>query len=428
MSVGFRLRGHYRRNFLGKPAAMDVLRQAAGAWRELEPDLVLLEVDNIEGIPTLTIQAHPAVEPLSMTVPSAGALEVSANTSTGGPGYHRQMIRDVRAIGERLDIAWDSLNDDDVLDETGYFEGGEPGAVDAAMLRWIGALLGKLQFHEGRFVAIAMPIGYRAAGSDSSEVITAMGPRDRAWVARGAVDPSQAADFFAWWGDDRDATHYRNRALARMWVDVRWSEPVDDESREHLVRADRDLTRSYELDTSQELPWREWSEIRGILREPGSPESTMDHVIKERAAAVGPNTRLVGFRRGSMPVTVNPGWTITIPGSFHETSDGDSWIGYDHERSVRLASMTITGKDGSVPTADELAANSLSSPYPIRPGDDALRGGAEIRDVEEDGRQFRALQGEVIADGQVLIITIVCGQQEEWARETYRSISFNPDN
>jgi hypothetical protein len=212
-----------------------------------------------------------------------------------------------------------------------------------------------------------------------------------------------------------------------MWVDVRWAEPVDDESRAHLVGADRDLHKAFGLDPATDLPWREWSEIRRLIREPGESESDFDRVINERGTNVDPDTRLIGYRRGSLPVTVNPGWTITIPGSFHEGVDGDSWIGYDRDRSVRLASITITGKDGSTPGADELAANSLSARGPIRPGPDDLRGGAEIRDVEEDGRHFRALQGEIIADGQILILTIVFGEDEEWARETYRSIRFTAD-
>lgn len=421
------MRGNYRRNLLGRPSGSDLLRQAESVWRELEPELVNLEVETIDGVPTLTMQAHPAVEPLEMTIPSGGVVEVSANTSTGGPGYHRRMSDDVQAIGERLGVAWQASNDDDVLDETGYFEGGDRDAVDAAMLAWLGALLRSLDVREDRRIAIAMPVGYRAAVMDQENVITAMGPRDREWIARGAADPARAADIFAWWGDERDATHYVNRAVARMWVDVRWSEPVDDDSRNLLVGVDRDLRTAFDLDPTLELPWREWSEIRRLIREPGDSASDLDRVISEHASGVDPATRLIGYRRGSMPVMVFPGWTITMPGSFHEGEDGDSWVGYDHERSIRLASISVTAKDGPPPTAEELAEAVPLGPDAIGPGDDALRGGAEIRDLEEDGRQFRAMQGVVTADGHTLIVTIVFGDDEGWARDTWRSIRFTAD-
>lgn len=386
----------------------------------------MLHVETSNGVPTLTMQAHPAVEPLEMTVPSGGVLEVAANTSTGGPGYHRQMIDDVRRIGERLGIAWQASNDDDVLDETGYFEGGDRDAVDAAMLAWIGGLLGVVRERQGHSIAVAMPLGYRASVSDQDDIVTAMGPRDHDWVARGAADPTDAADFFAWWGDARDATHYRNRAVARMWVDVRWAPPLDDESQNHLTAADRDLRKAFDLDPTLQLPWREWSEIRGLIQDLPGSDPELDRSIAERAAVVEPGTRLIGYRRGSVSVTIEPGWTITIPGSFHEGTDGDSWIGYDQDRSIRLSSVTIAGKDGQVPSADELSAMAPSGPAAIGPSDDALRGGAEIAMVEEEGQRFRALQGVLASDGQVLILTIVFGDDEAWARETYRSIRFNP--
>jgi hypothetical protein len=107
--------------------------------------------------------------------------------------------------------------------------------------------------------------------------------------------------------------------------------------------------------------------------------------------------------------------------------DGDSWIGYDHVRSIRLASISVTGKDGHVRTADELATTAPSGPGAISPGDDALRRGAVIGDVEEDGRKIRVLQGVVAVRGQLLIVTIVLSDDEGWARETYRSITFNAD-
>ncbi len=373
------------------------------------------------------MQAHPAVEPLEMTAPTSGVLEVSANTSSGGPGYHRRMVDDVRVIGDRLGVTWQESNGDDRLDETGYFESGDRDRVDAEMLAWLRAVLGHAHNEAEGLAMIAMPIGYRASVMDQDVVVTFMGPRDRAWVARGAAHPADAVDMFAWWGDERDASHYRNRAIARMWVDVRWSTPVDEESRNHLIGADRDLRRALELDPTIELPWREWEEIRRLIEGPGGEASSLDRVIAKRAAAVPAGMRLIGYRRGSVPVPIDPGWSITMPGSFHEVSEGDAWVGYDQDRTIRLSSVTVVGKDGRVPSAEELAADAPSGPDAIGPGDDSLRGSATIGEVEEDGRRIRALQGVVTSDGELLIVTIVFGDDEAWAIRTYRSIRFHPE-
>ena len=71
-----------------------------------------------------------------------------------------------------------------------------------------------------------MPIGYRASVADGDDVLTATGPQDRAWLARGAADPASAVDIFAWWGDERDATHYEERepmSKTRAYISQRMS-------------------------------------------------------------------------------------------------------------------------------------------------------------------------------------------------------------
>jgi hypothetical protein len=416
------LRGTYRRNFLGRPSASDWLRQAAGLWRELEPDLVDLRIRDVDGVPTLSIQAHPAVEHMEVTIPAGGQVVVSANTSTGGPGYHRRMCDVMHILGNTLGVIW-RPSTDDALDDTRYFETGDRSAVDTEMLAWLAAVLGRSNVPKGQRLAIAMPLGYRTGGDD--DIVTSMGPRDQSWVTRGAADPREAADLFAWWGDDRDAVHYRNRALATMWVDLRWATPLDDVERDGLVRVDRDLSRAHELDPTLDLPWREWAEVRRLVGGSSTAEATMtDQMIRERASAVGSDSRLIGYRRGSAPFSLE-GWTIQVPGSFVEEWEDGSWVGYDDQRSVRLKSIEIRGEDGTIPTADVLAAAmSGANTTTIAPGDPALRGGATVADTSEGGRLVRLVQGAVTVTERALVVTIVFGDDEAWGRETFRSIRF----
>lgn len=420
VSVGLQLEGVYRRNLLGRPSAEDWLRQAADVWRELEPDLVDLSIDRIDGTPTLSMQAHPAVESLELKVQSAGHVVVSANTSTGGPGYHRRMCDDLHILGDRLGVTWQPSTDD-VTDETGYFESGDRSAVDEAMLAWIGTLVTKLPLADGKQVAISMPVGHRGGPDDI--IATAMGPRDRDWASRVAADPREAVDHFPWWNDERDGAHYLKRALAAMWVDVRWAVPLDEAERQQLLAVDRDLNKAYQLDPELDIPWREWSEVRRLIG--GSSEGAttgLDRTINERAAPVDPAKRLIGYRRGSMPVTVG-GWTIQLPRSLVVSSDRDSWLGFDADRSVRLLPLVITATDGQVPSAEELAEVGPERPM-IEPGDPGLRGSATIADSVEGKQTGRVLKGIVTSPGHSLIVTIAYSRDETWARETYRSIRF----
>ena len=215
-----------------------------------------------------------------------------------------------------------------------------------------------------------------------------------------------------------------------MWVDLRWAAPLDDAERARLVRVDGELSRAHQLDPTLDLPWREWAEVRQLIGDSSAAEATeIDVMIGQRASVVEPERRLIGYRRGSAPLTLE-GWTVQVPGSFVDGWDDGSWVGYDDQRSIRLKTIAIRGKDGSIPTADELAAAMTGADPTIDPGDPALRGGATIADTSEGGRPVRVVQGALMVTGRVLVVTIVFGDDETWGRETFRSIRFTlrPDD
>jgi hypothetical protein len=376
--------------------------------------------------PGLAVWAHPAVDALTMTIPSPGILDVSAATSTAGPGYHRRMCDDIHEIGRRLGFSWAPSDGNDILDETGYFETADRGGVDREMLDWIGtgmALIDRQVGEGANQIAISMPVDFRPIRSDL-DVLTVLGPRDRAWVREAARDPTHAIGMLPWWGDVRDAVHYRDRALCRMWVDVRWVEPVDEPSRRTLEAVDRDLAHAHELDQEFELPWREWSEIRTLLLS-GSPQdrpSMLDRTIAARSATADQSAPLIGYRRGQVRVSIGQRWSVAVPGSFAEASDDDAYIAFDADRTVRLSVLEIRGRDGSVPEADELVEPIPPGDQPILPGDPRLRGHA-VTTLDDRGGVAH-LQGTLATAGHLAVVTIVAADQE-WARETWRSIRFS---
>jgi len=421
LSVGLRVRGRYRTNLLGRPTPAKLLETVRERWQELQPDAVEFRLENSGQAPALWVRLHPGVEPAEVNIAPPGTVTISANTSSGGPGYHRRLCADLQAVGAALGIAWESSDGDEILDETGYFESGDFEAVDRAMLDWLKALLKHVSGLHATQVALSMPLGFIPVGY-GTQLLTVMGPRNEEWRSRGADDPRTAIDVFPWWSDRWDAKHYRDRALARMWVDVRWTTPTDDECRQALSDSDRDLNRALELDRDIELPWREWLEIRHLLRavgvEPHSPE--IDASVKSRASGVRDDAQLVGYRRGLLRSQPFQSWTIEIPGSFSSTFEDDVWVAWDDSRSVRLTSLTVRAKDGSALSARELVGATPVPREPIGPGDPKVEGLAGIGKDEATGDPV--VQGVVATRGELLIVTIVFGDDESWGLATWHSI------
>ncbi len=53
-------------------------------------------------------------------------------------------------------------------------------------------------------------------------IATVLGPRDEAWLEAAIADPRVAIEITPWWSDATDGRYLVNRALTRMWLDVRW--------------------------------------------------------------------------------------------------------------------------------------------------------------------------------------------------------------
>src|SRR5262249_43290486 len=146
-------------------------------------------------------------------------------------------------------------------------------------------------------------------------IVTPLGPRSKEWVEAIAEDSRRGIDLFPWWQQGLGPTFYLNRALCRMWMEVRWRAPLHEyeEEEDLMTRVSDDLLRAYQGDPKLPFPWREWRQVLGywdmlqatIPRE--EAEALRATIARRAQRAKGP---LVGYRRDPVEVHLAGGWNI----------------------------------------------------------------------------------------------------------------------
>jgi len=287
------------------------------------------------------VQLHPAAEDVEFSMDD-GVIVVSAKTSTVGPGYHAFLCELLHRLGGELDLAWTAGEDEG--DETGYFLTSDRGALEGEMLAWLRGLCGMLaeqidQGSTGFMISLPIDTVFEFEGA----LATPMGPRDAAWVSRVHGDPRQGIDLFPWWEPGRGARYLRDRAITRMWTEVRWREPVSESEQELLEAIDDDLGAAHEADSSLELPWAEWAEIAGLL---GYDDPTSGRGARRPAT--------IGYRRNLVRVSLTGGWTVRVPGHMStEFDDEGTWSAFTPGRTIWMSSFRIGDADAPTLTAAE---------------------------------------------------------------------------
>jgi hypothetical protein len=403
-----------------------LLEDIAAWWRRhagaFEPRT---EIDPNGGEPSLALTLHPAVEPVIFKVPGAGTLTITANTSTGGPGYHRTLVDGLRRMGRELSIDWASGQLVQGLgDETGYFETGDPTAVDEVMLDWARDMAVTVleQADDGAtdFVIGMPPDPVFRTGAFAT---TSLGPRDRAFFERIVGDRTAGVALFPWWSNGPDAAFYRDRALTRMWSDVRWRAPFDDAEREVLAAVDRDLERAVTAGGAAELPWAAWDEIRVLLGR--SRVARPADVDVESDAPAAP----IGYRRGPL-VTRFADWVMEVHGSLADsvTADGDR-VMYDASVNVRVSTHDRSGAATEGTAVEALLAYGLMDGRLVSVVDDeGTVGWASARKLEGDESGFHVLQGLAAAPRALAFVTIShAPARAEWAATAFRTLRWKPE-
>jgi len=332
----------------------------------------------------VTLGLHPAASPVRLVVLPDGDLEVSAETSRIGPGYHSEILARLAPVLEELEYVWADASDPEV-----------------EMTEWLAAELA------AGARSIAMPAD-RTFRVDAA-VATPMGPRDAAWRDAVIADPRRGADAFAWW-DRGPGREVRSRALLAMAFDVPWREPLDEDERALLERVDDDLTAARRADRELALPYPEWAELLDCL---GRDD---EHAARVRKRA-GDATPALGYRRCLMEVELSGGWSLELGGGFvgRWDDDGARWVASDGDRVVEFESLTGHASDSAqlLPVAPQV------HPVIERIHDGDRYGRAEAFD--DDGVHF--VYGLVAEAPHVAILTCRGAVSDEpWALATWRSL------
>lgn len=423
MALGVKLKGKLKRSLMArlgksKPAD-DTLKEMKSWFMEYSSHLsptVWIQSQNDR--PTLFCWLHPAAENLEISFLDSEYFTVSANTTSVGPGYHIFVGNILTGLTYHFDIIWDKPTEE-YRDEIAYFYSRNEKQVFDSMSAWLRSLVGHNFDKDPKDVRPQRSLGMRADVRFSSDAIaiTPMGPRDIEWVTKTAEDGRNGRDFFAWWTPGLDAEYFLNRALVRMWSDVRWRTPATDEELQTMKYVSNSLWNAYQLNPDLNYPWAEWNEVLDLLQE--------DHreyrFVRERARELQPG---IGYRRRDVEVALVDNWSITVPGSFSDFAwdEKGNYFAVDPPRNV---SVTVYAFDENSQTwFDSKRQQLLQEPRELVHELPGYFAAGQIKKVLEEGVEFFQLLAHCIAPGWITTCAIAFNKPEErdWAIKVWKSL------
>jgi hypothetical protein len=434
MGVGFCLTARYRSSEYGQ-SGEDWLDQLA-AWlegHEEEPLMFCRQGSGDDDQPTLFVHVHPSAEEVEFTVPEPGLLAVSAKTSTVGPGYHAFLCDLLDRFSRHFHVEWDEPDEEaGTGDETGYFFSRDLASLKTEMLRWLSAIalvVTEKDFaEESQIRMVSMPLGYSYPDEDA--IVTPLGPRVCDWFAFVARDANRGREFFAWWEPGPGCGFFLGRALCRMWQDVRWRTPVSEDEGELLMDVHLDLERAYRLEHEAALPWREWAEIVEYLGEYfGYVEfqdgDDLEETIRTRGRRILGGPR-IGYRRGTVQVSLTGGWSIRVPGDFAEEweTSGQAWSAWHAGRTVRFTSWSVRDEGEQQSAAEILAELELPDGDVFEHQQGNVVGRAVFFLHEEKGESLWNLKAySAVVGGFALCNIFVRGEDDlGWALDVWKTL------
>ena len=366
----------------------------------------------------LAVSLHPAARDLVLTISDSGRVTAEADTEPIGPGYHRFVGRVLERMGLDLSIAWATTGErPDEPEPWAAVTFGDRAMAERAYLGWLGPTLTaarRVRVDGGRAVQIGTPDGVRYTVDGA--IVTALGPRDHAWLETAAADTRVAVGITPWWADATDGLSFLNRALCLMWLEVRWRTPGLKEEGRLLDEVHRLLSKAFPLDPTLAYPWSAWAEVialRGI-------DDPMARQVVPRAMreAGGPP---IGYRR--QPVTIShEGWALEIPGSFAERRTAEEWWGGGAGRRITLAA-TSTGMMSAEAFIEQFAGEIGPGAIDHRAG--PVIGRAMLSSDASSGLEVGVLDGysAVVGSGSVIRIEFDDPADWQWAIDTWRALT-----
>jgi hypothetical protein len=423
MSVGLLLQAKLKRGFLDKLVrrrSPDHLLKEIEGWilNSCQDLRASTYIGHRDSNPTLFCRLHPAAEDLEISFVGDGQLTASANTSTVGPGYHMFVCDMLHKLGDRFRLQWEEPNEE-YQDETGYFHSGDPQQVFAEMNKWIKGIAAL--FFDGTLkdnvhaIRLAMPLD--VGFTWEAAAITPLGPRDENWLRKTAEDGCNGQDFFAWWTPGLNAEYFLRRALVKIWAEVRWRIPVNDQERQTLSYIADSLKTAYKIDATLAYPWPEWSEILKYLDRMNEEHK----FVRDHAGSSFPT---MGYRRRDVTVQLPGNWWITVPGSFGDfrPDENHNYFAFDPPREVWVTSYTFKG---------DLPALLQSQREEIRHKESVLVhetenyvAWAEIHKRADQGKEWFSLTSSNVGLGNRAVCTIVFFRDEDrdWAIRVWKSL------
>ena len=426
------------------------LDEGAGAWlervegwlRERYSQMLfgVLHGPDTDGLPALFLRFHPAADVVALSVASAGprpwgqaavstrpSVQLRANTSGAGPGYHRFVCEIARQLGVFANIRW---RFEPGVDSTGYFHSADEAALyrafDLDLQAQATALLPRLDAAEPA-LGLLLPPGNRFLVHGA--VATPLGPRDRAWLAAAALDGANGRDLYPWWEDGRGVTYAQGRAAALLWMEVRWRPPLTDAERATLVEISALLEGLLTRDPLPHVPWRAWQELLSLLDEEGPLAATV-----AGQAASTTLTPAIGYRRGLVRVILPGGWSVAVPGGLAEGLEPDgTWVAFDEHSTLWVSVMGPGEEDrGAAPLLEEAPGEDLLSVSHEGQGwvGRATLEDAREQELDEEGRTrivtYRRLAGRCRAETSLLVITICFTEEldDDAALQIWRSVHW----
>ena len=156
--------------------------------------------------------------------------------------------------------------------------------------------------------------------------------------------------------DATDGRYLLNRALALMWLEVRWRKPAVDGEAERLEDVHRLLSKAYPIEPGLPYPWHDWAELVAFGGYRGRDDPAGQ--LADQAQPPGPP---IGYRRDPVSIS-HEGWALEIPGDFAERRTEEEWWGGGAGRSVTLAATDTARWRAGVPgqVAGDLGSEALT--------------------------------------------------------------------
>jgi len=355
------------------------------------------------GAAAARLHLHPVDPGVRVHVAADGLVTVRADVSPVGPGFHVFLSQALRSLGQDIDVTWVDLP-----------RVGPRDASEHAQERLMGmarAALARLADRPGGAISMMLPPQERF--EHDGLVATPLGPRDMLWLAKAATGGHVVRDVFPWPEPGLGPRYARGRALALMWVFVRWRAPRSDTERQTLEAVDRLLLDAWVGEPNQDLPWSEWAEVRRLL---GAEDEQSPEIARKGADAQGGTP--IGYRRRRVSVRLPAGWWVTVPGALATRwEDPATWRAEGADRSVRVS--VLSGMQRAAYPLPQRAMNANQLVH----RDDIVQGAASF---ERDGPDARILRGRMRSkEGEVrLEARVPGGRERDWAEDVFRSLSW----